>query len=110
VSLSTTYLTADEARDYLRFRTIRALYRWASANAVPKCRRGRSMLFLRRDLDEAVGNTQRVLKPRSSQSQHSERSLHHAGVSQQAIRDVHAVRMRGNESAEQINSVEGGQR
>jgi hypothetical protein len=90
VSLSTTYLTADEARDYLRFRTIRALYRWASANAVPKCRRGRSMLFLRRDLDEAVGNTQRVLKPRSSQSQHSERSLHHAGVSQQAIRDVHA--------------------
>ena len=56
MSDSTTYLTADEAREYLRFKTIRALYHWASANAIPKCRRGRAMLFLRRDLDEAVGN------------------------------------------------------
>jgi hypothetical protein len=38
----------------------------------------------------ASNGQQRVLKSRSSQSQHSERSLHHAGVSQQAIRDVHA--------------------
>lgn len=68
MSESTTYLTADEAREYLRFKTIRALYRWASANAIPKCRRGRSMLFLRRDLDEAVGNS-RGARRRSHASQ-----------------------------------------
>lgn len=67
MSVSTTYLTSEEAREYLRFKTIRALYRWASANAVPKCRRGRSMLFLRRDLDEAIGNTSR----RPQQEAHS---------------------------------------
>lgn len=51
-----TYLTAEEAAEYLRFRSLEALRKWARRYAVPKCRRGRALLFLRRDLDEAVGN------------------------------------------------------
>jgi hypothetical protein len=110
VSASTTYLTSEEARDYLRFPTLRALYRWASSNAVPKCRRGRSMLFLRRDLDDAVGNTRgkdRGLQSRSSRFQQGKGSLHAAHLSGQVVGDVsHAASVDTARSAEQINSVE----
>lgn len=60
MSESTTYLSAEEAREYLRFKTMKGLYHWVDANGVPKFRRGdRKLLFLRRDLDEAVGNRRR---------------------------------------------------
>jgi Helix-turn-helix domain len=49
-----TYLTVDEAVIYLRFVSRAAIYHWADRQGVPKCRRGRVILFLRRDLDEAV--------------------------------------------------------
>lgn len=49
-----TYLTVPEAVEYLRFASKPALYLWAERHQIPKCRRGRTLLFLRRDLDEAV--------------------------------------------------------
>lgn len=51
---STTYLTAAEARDYLRFATTNAFRLWVRRHGVPKLKRGRSLLFLRRDLDDVV--------------------------------------------------------
>jgi hypothetical protein len=59
VDLATqTYLSVDEALAYLRFRTRKALYAWADRQRIPKCRRGRTLLFLRRDLDEALQGLQ----------------------------------------------------
>jgi hypothetical protein len=49
-----TYLTVFEASRYLSFNTEKAFYSWVDRHSVPKCRRGGRLLFLRRDLDEAV--------------------------------------------------------
>lgn len=49
-----TYLSVPEATVYLRFQSKKALYCWVAEHGIPKCRRGRVLLFLRRDLDEAV--------------------------------------------------------
>ena len=49
-----TYLTVDEAAQYLCFPSRNAFYHWIGRSGVPRCRRGRVLLFLRRDLDEAV--------------------------------------------------------
>lgn len=60
VLLSTTYITVEEARDYLKFPSADAFRVWARRNAVPTLRRGqRTLLFLRRDLDDAVGHTRK---------------------------------------------------
>lgn len=58
MSESTTYLTVEQATAYLQFPTVNAFRHWVRAHGVPKFRRGgRTLLFLRRDLDEAIGNT-----------------------------------------------------
>jgi hypothetical protein len=109
VSASTTYLTSEEARDYLRFPTLRALYRWASSNAVPKCRRGRSMLFLRRDLDDAVGNTRgkdRGFQSRSTRFQQTQGALHGAHVSGEGVGEFHAGEVTEGGGRALINSIE----
>lgn len=49
-----TYLTVPETRDLLRLPSDHAVYMWAIRHRIPKCRVGRSIRFLRRDLDEAV--------------------------------------------------------
>jgi hypothetical protein len=49
-----TYLTVPEAREYLRFGTDKAVYCWASTYRIPRLRRGKVILFRRRDLDLAV--------------------------------------------------------
>lgn len=63
-----TYLTTVEAKDYLRFKSMKGLYRWSESHAVPRCRRGRTILFLKRDLDEAVGNVRHAAKSATSAS------------------------------------------
>lgn len=54
MSEPSTYLTTEEARDYLRFPTVAALRMWAHRHNVPRLKRGRTVLFLRRDLDDVV--------------------------------------------------------
>lgn len=49
-----TYLSVPEAVEYLRFGSAPAFYMWVGRHQIPKCRTGRRLLFLRRDLDEAV--------------------------------------------------------
>lgn len=49
-----TYLSVDQATQYLCFPSRNAFRLWAGRHGIPKCRRGRTLLFLRRDLDEAV--------------------------------------------------------
>lgn len=50
-----TYLTVQELTAYLRFPSERACRMWLSRAGVPKCRRGgRTLLVLRRDVDNAV--------------------------------------------------------
>lgn len=49
-----TYLTTAQTVAYLQFASVDALYVWVSRQRIPKCRRGRTVLFLKRDLDEAV--------------------------------------------------------
>jgi len=61
-----TYLTTDEAAIYVRCETRAAFYEWIHEYRVPKCKRGRLNLFLRRDLDEAVGNVHRHTVNRDS--------------------------------------------
>ncbi len=66
---STTYLTVPEAADYLRFPTPHAFRAWARRHGLPSCRRGgRTLLFLRRDLDEAVGNRRHATQSRTAAS------------------------------------------
>lgn len=50
------YLTAEEAAVYVRSATVRAFYKWRVKYGVPACRAGRfgKLLFLRRDLDDAL--------------------------------------------------------
>lgn len=49
-----TYLTVDELVAYLRFPSRKAAYHWVIVSGIPKCRRGRTLLFLRRDVDGLV--------------------------------------------------------
>jgi hypothetical protein len=59
-----TYLTVAEATIYLRFGSRMALYHWIARTRIPRCRRGRTLLFLRRDLDDAVqGNSRAHVVP-----------------------------------------------
>lgn len=57
MSESATYLTVEQARAYVGgFDTDDAFRKWASKYGVPKFYAGRTLRFLRRDLDEALGN------------------------------------------------------
>lgn len=49
-----TYLSVPQAVEYLAFVSAAAFYMWVGRQQIPKCRTGRRLLFLRRDLDEAV--------------------------------------------------------
>lgn len=49
-----TYLTVDEAMRLLRFTNRNSFYNWLSTQGVPRCRRGRTILVRRVDLDHAV--------------------------------------------------------
>lgn len=60
---SKTYLTAVEAAIYLGRPSVRALYKIVDTHRIPKCRCGRSLLFLRRDLDEFTQGSRRTSDP-----------------------------------------------
>jgi hypothetical protein len=116
--------------EYIDSPSPNAFRKWVKRHGVPHFRYGRELRFLRRDLDAALELQQRpeqsqattpkqsartsqrvtVASAKPSQSQHSERSLHHAGVSQQAIRDVHARQSDESADARHLNSVERGAR
>jgi hypothetical protein len=49
-----TYLTVEELVAYLRFPSAHACRVWVTRTGLPKCRRGRTLLVLRRDVDQAV--------------------------------------------------------
>lgn len=55
-----TYLDTDETCHYLRFETLDALYAWMRRHVVPRFKRGRILLFARRDLDAVLAGTFRV--------------------------------------------------
>jgi hypothetical protein len=59
-----TYLTVRQTRHYLGFPSEMAVYHWAIRYAVRKCRRGSMLLFLSRDLDEAVQQDRHGRAPR----------------------------------------------
>lgn len=65
------YLTVPEAAAYLRFRSVQAFECWVSRNPLPKARRGRTVLFFRKDLDAAVAPA--YLSPAAKQ-RHKEES------------------------------------
>jgi hypothetical protein len=109
VSESTTYLSTPKAMVYVDSPSANAFRKWVKRHGVSHFRYGRELRFLRRDLDLALSQ-QRVLQSKTPRLQDAKRSLRHPDVSGQSLGDVHAARMRGNESAEQINSVDGGQR
>jgi hypothetical protein len=94
VSESTTYLTVPEAQAYLRFPSRAAFRVWAKRNGLPCCRRGaRTLLFLRRDLDDAVGNTRgkdRGFQSRSTRFQQTQGALHGSHVSGEGVGEFHA--------------------
>jgi excisionase family DNA binding protein len=48
------YLTADQAAVYVACPTRGAFYKWRSRSGVRTYRRGRRVMFKRRDLDEAL--------------------------------------------------------
>lgn len=54
VLATSLYLTVPEGAAYLRFPSVHAFECWLTRRAVPRCRRGRTVLFFRRDLDAAV--------------------------------------------------------
>lgn len=49
------WLSAQEAADYLRSPSVRALYMWAKRHGVIARHRGSRLLFARQDLDRAIG-------------------------------------------------------
>jgi excisionase family DNA binding protein len=51
---TSTFLTVPEAAVYLRFATVRAFEKWLERHPTPKARRGRTVLFYRKDLEAAV--------------------------------------------------------
>lgn len=54
VLAKSVYLTVPEAASYLRFPTVHAFECWLTGRAIPRARRGRVVLFFRKDLDAAV--------------------------------------------------------
>ena len=50
-ALDSPYLTAKEAAVYLRFASVKALYKAVRLHQIPVCYRGVSLLFNRLDLD-----------------------------------------------------------
>lgn len=71
-----TYLTVEESIVYLCFPSRAAIYHWADRQGIPKCRRGRVILFLRRDLDEAVCGQHGVQGNRRTAWADERRGLH----------------------------------
>lgn len=62
-----TYMTADEAAIYLRFRTTKAFRSYAARHGLVPCRDGRRVLYARLDLDTRHQTTRvAVLRSRSS--------------------------------------------
>ena len=55
--IESPYLTADEAVAYLKLKTKQALYYHIKENRLPTCRRGRTLLFDRADLDAWIRGT-----------------------------------------------------
>jgi hypothetical protein len=51
------YLTSDEAAAYLRFPSRKAFLHWTYRQALPCCKRGRTSLYLRTDLEQRVERT-----------------------------------------------------
>lgn len=49
-----TYLSIPELTQYLSFPTENAAHHWLAGAAIVKCRRGRTVLVLRLDVDEVV--------------------------------------------------------
>lgn len=100
------YLSTPKAAAYVDACSINAFRKWVRKTGVPFFRFGREMRFLPSDLDWALGNQQRGFKSSSSRFQQSERPSHGAGVSQQAIRDVHASDSQRSASAVPLNALE----
>jgi excisionase family DNA binding protein len=59
--VSSPYLTAKEASVYLRFAHVSALYHAIATAGVPVCRRGRSLLFHRAQLDRWLAGESKVV-------------------------------------------------
>lgn len=59
MSESTTYLNVEKAAQYVDATSINAFRKWVTRHRVPYFKMGRNLRFLRRDLDEAVGNRRR---------------------------------------------------
>ena len=62
------YLTTAEAAAYVRAPSTNALLLWARRHRVPRCKRGHLVLFLRRDLDDALDPRHTLTLPRSARS------------------------------------------
>lgn len=54
------YLRASEAADYLRFKSVEALYKGIKNEGIPVRRRGRTLLFHRDELDRWLAGETRV--------------------------------------------------
>lgn len=113
MSESTTYLSARKAAEYVDAPSVEAFRKWVRRHAVPSLRYGRNLRFLRRDLDEALGNT-RVRKAgfqsRASHFQQGQRALHAPHVASDPIRDVHAAQDAKADTGSQRNSIVAGTR
>lgn len=109
MSESTTYLSVAKAAEYVDATSINAFRKWVRRDRVPHFYMGRNPRFLRRDLDEALGNrkgAKRALKPSASRFQQSSRSLHGAGVSGELISERHAPEVSEALSGSPRNSIE----
>lgn len=51
-----TYLTSEEGAEHVRSASLDAFRKWVRRHGVPHFHYGRRLRFLRRDLDEALGN------------------------------------------------------
>ena len=111
MSESSTYLTVEEAMHYLSgFDTADAFRKWVKRHGVPRFRVGRTLRFLRRDLDEAVGNTKR--QQRAFQSLPSKREQSHGSqdgiaVSGEAVGQVHVESVGDGERGAVVHSLDG---
>lgn len=56
-----TYLTPEEAAEYLRFRTTQSFRAWAHRYGFVPCRTGRRLLFLRSDFDGRLQEVRRAV-------------------------------------------------
>lgn len=57
-----TYLSVDDLLIYLRCQKRQQIYDWLRENPIPRCRMGRRLLFLRRDVDEIIQGGRRGLR------------------------------------------------